>query len=373
MKVTFVNYYYDKDIPIEKYFDKYPTVYGWCKSLSEIGIQVKVYHRFGENYNFKLGGVEYFLVGDNLRNDLKWYQSPKEFHKKIVETENDIIHINSFNYAYQARLLKSKFPNIKLVIQHHAENPQNPVKRFITRYNLSPSDGFIFASSEIYKNWINKKIIPPGKKFSEIMEGSSNFVLENSKDARLKTGLKGSPILLWVGRLNENKDPITVLSGFLMLLNDYPEAKLYMIFSDEILKQQVLTFIDQNKSLKYSVNLLGYVDHKDLQDYYNSAGYFVLGSHYEGSGYSLVEAMSCGVIPIVTDIPSFRMITNNGEIGGLWNCGNAESFYKTAKVVLEKSIETESKKVIEQFHKNLSYQVIGLKAKEFYESLVSSN
>ncbi len=51
--------------------------------------------------------------------------------------------------------------------------------------------------------------------------------------------------------------------------------------------------------------------------YYNSADYFVLGSHYEGSGFSLVEAMSCGVIPIVTDIPSFRMMTNNGKIGTL--------------------------------------------------------
>jgi len=373
MKVTFVNYYYDKDIPIEKYFDKYPTVYGWCKGLSEKGVQVRVYHRFCENHCLRQDGVEYFLVRDNLRNDLKWYQYPKEFHKNIAELENDIIHINSFNYAYQARFLKSKLPKSKFVIQHHAENPRNPVKRFFARYNSSSSDGFIFASSEIYKSWINKKIIPPDKKFSEIMEGSSNFDLENKNDARLKTGLKGNPILLWVGRLNENKDPITVLSGFLKLLNDYSEARLYMIFSDEILKQQVLTFIDQNKSLKYSVSLIGFLDHKNLQNYYNSADYFVLGSHYEGSGYSLVEAMSCGVIPIVTDIPSFKMITNNGEVGGLWKCGNAESFYETAKFVINKPLQTESKKVIEQFHKNLSYQAIGLKAKEFYESLVSSN
>ncbi len=64
------------------------------------------------------------------------------------------------------------------------------------------------------------------------MEGSSNFTVGDRNEMRRKTGLTGNPILLWVGRLNENKDPITVLSGFLKLLNDFPEAQLYMIFSE---------------------------------------------------------------------------------------------------------------------------------------------
>ncbi len=371
MKVTFVNYYYDKDIPINNYLDKYPTIYGWCKALVDLGLQVSVYHRFNKNYFFKQDGVDYFLVKDNLRYNLKWYQTPSGFHKKIIADKHNIFHINSFNYAYQAYLLKSKFPQSKVVIQHHAENPKNPIKKIITRYLSSSLDGFIFSSGEIYSEWLKAKLIPADKIFSEIMEGSSNFHYINREEMRNKTGLKGKPVLLWVGRLNENKDPITVLSGFLKLLSDYPESKLYMIYSEDKLKEQVESFIEQNLLLKDAVKLIGFINHKDMCNYYNSADYFVLGSHYEGSGYSLVEAMSCGVFPIVTDIPAFRMITGRGQIGSLWKCGDSESFYKNAKEIINKPLEDESKKTLDYFSNNLSFTAIGKKAKTFYESLMS--
>jgi len=370
MKVTFVNYYYDKDIPIDKYFDKYPTVFGWCKALGDLGMEVQVYHRFSENDYLKQDGIEYFLVRDDHRDDLKWYQAPFAFHNKIAENEHDIFHINSFNYAYQASILKSKFPQSKIVIQHHAENPRNPIKQVLTKYFSSSSDGFIFSSSEIYNEWLKKKIIPAGKKFAEIMEGSSNFTFTNRNEARSKTGLNGKPILLWVGRLNENKDPINILTGFAKLLNDFPEARLYMIFSEDQLKQQVSSLTEQNSLLKQSVKLLGFIDHKEIDYYYNSADYFVLGSHYEGSGYSLVEAMSCGVVPIVTDIPSFRMMTGNGKISALWKPGDADSFYKNAKILFERPIKLELEKTINHFNENLSFPSIGRRAKIFYESLM---
>ena len=371
MKVTFVNYYYDKDIPIDKYLDKYPAVYGWCKSLSDLGISVKVYHRFAENFFFKNNNVEFNLIKDDLRNDLKWYQFPLEFHKKIIEDKHDIIHVNSFVYSYQASLLKKKIPSVKFVIQHHAEKSGHWIKQILLRKFSNSMDGFIFSSKGIYDEWVKATAIYPEKKFAEIMEGSSNFTHQDRNQIRSKTGLTGKPVFLWVGRLNENKDPLTVLSGFSKLVNDFPDAKLYMIFSEANLNKKVLTFIEQNSNLKDSVKLMGFIEHQDICDYYNSADYFVLGSHYEGSGFSLVEAMSCGVIPIVTDIPSFRMMTDNGKIGTLWRCGDAESFYNHSKTILEKTMEAESKKVIEQFQTNLSYAVIGMKTKLFYESLIT--
>ena len=373
MKITFVNYYYNKDIPIDEYFNKYLTIHGWSKALSDLGLEVSVYHRFNQDALFEKDGVKYFLTNDNKRHDLKWYQNPISFHNKICEGKHEIIHINSFIYSYQASLLKKQLPSAKLGIQHHAEKPGHRVKRFLLRNFSSSLDGFIFSSSEFYNEWLKTKTLPAGKKFAEIMEGSSDFAFRNRDEMRVKTGLSGKPILLWVGRLDENKDPLTVLSGFLKLLHDFPEAKLYMIYSEDKLKQQVLSFISQNNMLENSVKLLGFTKHNDICDYYNSADYFVLGSHYEGSGFSLVEAMSCGVIPIVTDIPSFRMITNNGNIGALWSCNNADSFYKNAKEVLNKPFEVESKKALDFFSDNLSFPSIARKAKMFYESLIADN
>ncbi|MGB5531206.1 MAG: glycosyltransferase family 4 protein [Ignavibacteriaceae bacterium] len=370
MKVTFVNYYYDKDIPIDNYLDKYPTIHGWSRALSELGLKVSVYHRFHQDISFNKDGVNYFLIKDKKCFRLKWYQNPTFFHSKISEANHDIIHINSFIYSYQAGILKKKNPTAKIVIQHHAEKPGHRVKRFLLRNFSSSIDGFIFSSQEIYDEWLKVGAIINGKKFAEIMEGSSNFTFRERNEIRIKTGLSGNPVLLWVGRLNENKDPLTVLSGFSKLLLDFPDARLYMIYSKDQLKQQVSSFIEKNALLKKSVRLLGFIDYKDIDQYYNSADYFVMGSLYEGSGYSLVEAMSCGVVPIVTDIPSFRMMTNKGQIGALWKCGDAKSFYNKAKEIIQKPLEVESKKSLNFFYDNLSSPAIGEKAKLFYESLI---
>ena len=43
--------------------------------------------------------------------------------------------------------------------------------------------------------------------------------------------------------------------------------------------------------------------------FYSAADLFVVGSHHEGSGYSLMEACACGAMPVVTDIPTFRLLT----------------------------------------------------------------
>ena len=44
-----------------------------------------------------------------------------------------------------------------------------------------------------------------------------------------------------------------------------------------------------------------------------AADLFVLGSHREGSGYSLIEALACGLPPVVTDIHAFRTLTGCGR------------------------------------------------------------
>jgi glycosyltransferase involved in cell wall biosynthesis len=53
-----------------------------------------------------------------------------------------------------------------------------------------------------------------------------------------------------------------------------------------------------------------------------AADMFVLGSHREGGSSALVEAMATGVTPVVTDIPSSRVLTGNGAVGALWPCGD---------------------------------------------------
>ena len=62
-----------------------------------------------------------------------------------------------------------------------------------------------------------------------------------------------------------------------------------------------------------------FIVQSELEKIYNQHQFFILGSHYEGSGYALLEAMACGCIPIVTNIPSYKFMTNNGDCALLFS------------------------------------------------------
>ena len=370
MKVAYINYYFDKDITPETYFTRYPSIHGWCKAISNAGFSATVYQRFNKNQIFKKDNVLYNLIQDSNDNNLSLLTNPVIFHNKILNDNFDIIHINSFNYAFQAFLLKTKTKASRIIIQHHAEKPWIGIRKYLQKFFLRYIDGVIFSSKEILSEWINNSVINSEIVFAEIIENSTDFIAGDKIKAMKKTGINGNPVFLWVGRLNENKDPLTVVTGFKILLSEYPGAKLYMIYSENNLEMNLKEYIDSSDTLKESIIFLGRIDHSLLNDFYNSADYFTLGSFYESSGYSLIEAMACGVIPIVTNIPSFKTITQSGAGGGLWKAGNTNSFYETARNVLIQNKRYLSRGNVDIFNSELSFDAISRKAKYFYEELL---
>jgi glycosyltransferase involved in cell wall biosynthesis len=59
-----------------------------------------------------------------------------------------------------------------------------------------------------------------------------------------------------------------------------------------------------------------------MEEIYSSADYLLQASLREWSGLAILEAMSCGCIPIVSDIPSFRALTAAGQAGRLFPIGD---------------------------------------------------
>jgi glycosyltransferase involved in cell wall biosynthesis len=68
---------------------------------------------------------------------------------------------------------------------------------------------------------------------------------------------------------------------------------------------------------------LGRLPHRDLRDMLNSCTVFVLPSHYEGHPKALLEAMSCELPVIGTDVPGIRDVLRDQETG--WLCGTSSS------------------------------------------------
>ena len=183
--------------------------------------------------------------------------------------------------------------------------------------------------------------------------------------------MKGSPVFLWVGHLDSNKDPTTVLEGFKTVFCDLPDALLYLIYDGNYQFDEVRNIVDNSEILKARVQLLGNIPHEQIEKYYNSADYFVLGSHYEGSGYALSEALRCGCVPVITDIPIFRMMTDNGRLGSLWKVGNSESFVNAVRTAVNKPLIPEAEGCIDYFNKELSFDAIAETAISYYQAVIN--
>lgn len=71
------------------------------------------------------------------------------------------------------------------------------------------------------------------------------------------------------------------------------------------------------------VKFVGRISQAELPEYYNDADLYISASHVDGSSLSLMEAMSCGTVPVVSDIPSNKEWVEDGKSGYLFTDGDS--------------------------------------------------
>jgi glycosyltransferase involved in cell wall biosynthesis len=204
------------------------------------------------------------------------------------------------------------------------------------------------------------------------MEASTSIRPVRYADARARTAMTGSPALLWVGRLDANKDPLTVLAGFEACAPALPDATLTMVFTATELLAAVTDRIARSPTLRERVRLVGAVPHHEMAFFFSGADLFVLGSHHEGSGYALIEAIACGATPVVTHIPTFRLLTGGGAIGASWTPGDAGSCAAALRASASRGAVEGRDRIIDHFDRHLTWSAIGQRALEIYTDVIAS-
>jgi glycosyltransferase involved in cell wall biosynthesis len=76
-------------------------------------------------------------------------------------------------------------------------------------------------------------------------------------------------------------------------------------------------------------------------------------------------------VPIVTDIPSFRMMTDGGTIGALWPAGDSAAAAAAFREVLSRPQALQAAAARRFFEERLSYPSIGRQAVAAYHDLVA--
>jgi glycosyltransferase involved in cell wall biosynthesis len=320
------------------------------------------------NYTGELiqNGVRHLFpdVGDNRLT------APRKLNRLIKTLDPDIVFVQGMIFPLQVIQLKMQLgKKVKIIVQNHAEQPGRRHNKLFQRIADRCIDAYLFAAKEMGEAWVRQGIIGHSEKIHEVMEVSSVFHPIDREQARVETAAQGKPVFLWVGRLDENKNPLMVIRSFLRFTRSYPDARLYMIYHTMELLDEIERLLDAAAGSRQSIVLAGTRPHALLGPWYSSADFIISGSWYEGSGAAVCEAMSCGCIPIVTDISSFRMMTREGRFGLLYKAGDEEALFAALMATSEMNSSDERGKVLEQFRSTLSFQAIAGKIQEITASL----
>ena len=295
---------------------------------------------------------------------------PFSLHRLIRKTAPDVVVIHGLMFPLQVLLLKWQMPaKTKIIIQHHAEQAfQNPFKVAIQRIADRYVDAYFFTGKDQAATWIQARLIRDGNKVAEIMEASSAFTPMPKAEARAHAGIIEKNVYLWVGHLNANKNPLMVVRAFLKFAAQRETgAALYMIFQSNGLLEDIKTLLADNPEAAH-IHLVGKVEHAALQSWFSAADYFISGSYYESSGIAVCEAMSCGCIPILTYIPSFRFMTG-GRCGLLYETGEEDALVAALEQSSGMNKVEESRRTLLQFQNQLSFEAIAGQIQEAISGL----
>jgi glycosyltransferase involved in cell wall biosynthesis len=247
---------------------------------------------------------------------------------------------------------------LPLGASHHGGVPrQEPWLHAVQRTILRRCKAVFFTSGLQARPWLAAGLLRE-EQIVPCMEVSSDFVPKDRRIARARTGMQGEPIFVWNARLHPIKDPLTALKGFALIRERWPAARLYMIYLTDEMHAEVAKTIAENPLLKDAVEMRGRIARTAVEDFLNSADFIIQTSLREHSSYSILEAMSCGVIPVVTEIPSFRAMTGDGSCGILFRIGDFKSMAERTLTCDLGSVPALSQKVRDRFVEFLSYEAI---------------
>ena len=363
MRIVFVSYNYSPDIHSpEEWIERMRFYIGWLECLAKQHTVIRV-DQIDYVGQFKHNNIEYHCVDDGKRKNY----FPANLNRFVIALEPDIVVVSSLQFPLQVIQLRNGLgKNVRIVLQHHAEKPFGGIKKWLQRWASAKVDAFLFTAAETGKDWVRRGNIHAKGKILELMEVSSRFYPMDKQLAKKKVPVSGNAVFLWVGRLNDNKDPLTAVKAFLRFTQFQPAAKLFMVYHTAELESAIKQLLPTNEN-NSPVVLVGKVEHHELLYWFNSADYFLSASHYEGSGTALAEAMSCACIPVCSDIPPFRKIT--GGCGVLFEPGNENAIYAALQQTEGLNREEMKYAARTHFEKALSFEAIAASFEEIINTL----
>lgn len=199
--------------------------------------------------------------------------------------------------------------------QHGLPSPFAAANRLKGRLAAGCVDRFVTVSQDVNRFVTDHHLVRPGKTLT-ILNGidTDHFTPDPEAHREIRTRLAigdSDPVLICVARLSEIKNHLRLVTQFVELAKRQPRCRLLLV-GDGPMRDSIESAI-QSAGLHDRIVLCG--EQMEIAAYLAAADLFVLTSDSEGISVSILEAMSCGLPPVVSCVGGNREIVHDGENG----------------------------------------------------------
>ena len=248
----------------------------------------------------------------------------------------------------------SRFFNVKTIIHIHGgkylfDKPQNSILNNIVKILLNGNDNVIVLSE------IEKNILKINYGFADSYILPNAVIIQNENKIKIFSKV---PTFLFLGRIHESKGIYEIIELFEKLIKKDVEFT-FVMYGDGPLKEYAVNKLNLFLGNRFIYG--GVVSSKNKMDVISKADYFLLPSRYgEGLPLALLEAMSEGLIPIVTNNGSMDSLVQDGFNGIKVNlCYKSDIYLKTLEVLeniqLQMDISKNAILTVSQYHNFKNY------------------
>lgn len=142
-----------------------------------------------------------------------------------------------------------------------------------------------------------------------------------------------TPIVLNLGRLDEQKGQLVLLDAMVELLTRQPDAQLLVAGKDGSAATRIRDQLAAGPGLDAHVRLLGH--RTDIGALLCAADVLAISSHFEGTAGAAIEAMAVGTPVVSTDISGARGVLRHDENSILTPVGDANALAQGLGRVLD--------------------------------------
>ena len=295
-----------------------------------------------------------YAVNSSLKNPFNYFKAIKEYQNILRKEKPDVIHIqqistHSLLLIKALRRLKLSIPVV--VTAWGSDVLINPSKGFLykkmVQYVLNHSDYFTtdasFAADKMQllaKKPLNTVIANFGINVENIPVEKENIVYSN----RLHKSLY---------RIDK------IITAFSKFVKQYADWRLVIAATGE--ETEKLMQLCKTLEIESKVEFLGWVDAKTNSENYAKAKIWVSIPESDATSISLLEAMSMGSIPVVSDLPANKEWIENGRNGviveNIENNFLSEALLLNPNTVFEINKEIIAKKGTKEVNKKLFCQI----------------